>query len=196
MSNTPPESIDHFPAFLARFPPHVDLEGLARETKAFQRPRGVRSGTDLMRLALAWGPGGYSLQRVAAWAGERKIATLTEDALIQRLHNAGPFLEAVVRQLLVRAGGTPCWHGRTLRISDSTSLWRVHGVCDLGSGGFTHLDVTDSHGGETLDRGKPVASEIRIAGRGYANAPAWHRSFRPVASKPASLSGCAGIPSA
>ena len=57
MSNTPPGSIDRFPAFLARFPPHVDLEGLARETKAFQRPRGVRSGTDLMRLALARGPG-------------------------------------------------------------------------------------------------------------------------------------------
>ena len=184
MSNTPPGSIDRFPAFLARFPPHVDLEGLARETKAFQRPRGVRSGTDLMRLALAWGPGGYSMQQVAVWAGERSIATPTEDGPIQRLHNAGPLLEAVVRQLPVPAGGTPCWHGRTLRISDSTSLskqaskgtgWRVHGVYDLGSGGFTHLDVTGHHGGEALDRGKPVAGEIRIAGRGYANAPAWQR---------------------
>ena len=55
-------------------PPHVDLEGLARETKAFQRPRGVRFGTDLMRLALAWGPGGYSMQQVVAWAGEIRIA--------------------------------------------------------------------------------------------------------------------------
>lgn len=73
--------IDHFPALLARFPPDIDIDRLARETKAFRRPRGVRSATDLLRLALAWGPGGYSMQRVAAWAGEMNIATLTEDAL-------------------------------------------------------------------------------------------------------------------
>jgi IS4 transposase len=176
--------IDDFPAVLARIPSHIDLEALAREVKAFQRPRGVRSATDLVRLAFAWGPGGYSLQRVAAWAGERKIASLTEDALIQRLHKAGPFLEALTRRLLVRVGGTACWHGRVLRVSDGTSLsqqaskgtsWRVHGVYDLGRGGFTHLEVTDSHGGEALDRGKPVAGEIRIADRGYANAQAWQR---------------------
>ena len=71
------------------------LEALARETKAFQRPRGVRSGTDLMRLALAWGPGGYSMQRVAAWAGEMNIATLTEDALVQRLHAARAVRESL-----------------------------------------------------------------------------------------------------
>jgi hypothetical protein len=32
----------------------IDLEALARQAKAFQRPRGVRSATDLLRLALAW----------------------------------------------------------------------------------------------------------------------------------------------
>ena len=176
--------IDHFPAFLARIPSHIDLEALGRETKAFQRPRGVRSATDLMRLALAWGPGGYSLQRVAAWAGEMNIATLTEDALVQRLHAAGRFLEAVTRALLPGVEPAPCWHGRVLRISDSTSLskpaskgtdWRVHGVYDLARGGFTHLEVTDAKGGEALDRGEPITGEIRIADRGYANAQAWQR---------------------
>ena len=181
---TSPPLIDHFPAFLARIPSHIDPDGLARAVKAFQRPRGVRSATDLLRLALAWGPGGYSMQRVAAWTGERNIASLTEDALVRRLHAAAPFLEEVTRQLLIRAGETPCWRGRVLRVSDGTSLskpaskgthWRVHGVYDLGRGGFNHLEVTDSHGGEALDRGKPVAGEIRIADRGYANAQAWQR---------------------
>ena len=179
-----PPPIDHFPALLARLPSDIDLEGLARAVKAFQRPRGVRCATDLLRLALAWGPGGYSMQRVAAWAGERNIAWLTEDALIQRLHAAGPFLAEVTRRLLIRVADTPCWHGRVLRVCDGTSLsklarkgtdWRVHGVYDLGRGGFTHLEVTDSHGGEALDRGPPVAGEIRIADRGYANAQAWQR---------------------
>jgi hypothetical protein len=35
-----------------------------------------------LRLSPAWGSGGYSLQRVAAWAGEQGIATLTDEALI------------------------------------------------------------------------------------------------------------------
>jgi hypothetical protein len=185
-ASTPP--IDHFPAFLARLPSDIDLEGLARSVKAFQRPRCVRSATDLLRLALAWGPGGYSTQRVAAWAGEVQIASLTEEALIQRLHAAGPFLEELTLRLLIRVGETPCWHGRVLRVCDGTGLskqaskgtdWRVHGVYDVGRGGFTHLEVTDSHGGEALDRGAPVAGEIRIADRNYANAQAWLR-FHPA----------------
>jgi hypothetical protein len=184
MPEASPLPIDHFPAVLARIPSHIDIAALALETKAFQRPRGVRSATDLLRLALAWGPGGYSMQRVAAWAGEMNIAALTEDALIQRLHAMGPFLEQLTRRLLAGVGEIPCWHGRVLRVSDGTSLsrpaskgtdWRVHGVYDLGLGRFSHLEVTDSHGGEALDRGGPVAGEIRIADRGYANALAWQR---------------------
>ena len=179
--------IDHFPALLERLPPGLDVECLARQTEAFQRPRGVRSGTDLLRLALAWGCSGYSLQSVAAWAGERGIATLTDEALIQRLHRAGPFLEAVSNELLASVGKLPCWHTRVLRIADSTSLskqaskgtdWRIHGVFDLGLGRFSHLELTDGHGGEALDCGKPVAGEIRIGDRGYANAQAWQRFLR------------------
>jgi hypothetical protein len=178
------DSIDHFPAFLARLPRGLDIETLARETKAFLRPRGIRSGTDLLRLSVAWGCSGYSLQCVAAWAGERGIAKLTEEALIQRLHNAGPFLEVLTNRLLRRPEPIPSWHGRVFRVADSSGLskpaskgtdWRIHAVYDLGLGGFTHLEVTDSHGAEALDRGAPVAGEIRMADRGYANAQAWQR---------------------
>jgi hypothetical protein len=189
MPEASPPSIDHFPAFLARIPSHIDVEALARTSKAFQRPRGVRSGTDLLRLALAWGPGGYSMQRVAAWAGERNVAELSEDALVQRLHATVPFLEELTRELLKCRGKTPFWHGRVLRVSDGTSIskpaskgtdWRVHGVYDVGRGGFTHLEVTDRHGGEALDRGKPVAGEIRLGDRGFANAQAWQRYLRAL----------------
>jgi hypothetical protein len=81
-------SIDHFPSFLGRLSPGLDLESLGRETKAFRRSRGVRSATDLLRLALAWGPGGYSLRRVAAWAGVQGIADITDEALTQRSRGA------------------------------------------------------------------------------------------------------------
>lgn len=124
------------------------------------------------------------MQKVAAWASERGVALLTEDALIQRLPATGPFPQTLVQRLLAQVAGAPSWHGRVLRVCDSTSLseqasrgtdWRVHGIYDLGGGRFTHLEVTDSHGGEALDRGQPVAGEIRIADRGYANAQGWRR---------------------
>lgn len=184
MPEASPNSIDQFPAFLKRLPPEMDLEGLARATQAFQRPRGVRSGTDLLRLALAWGCSGQSLRFIAAWAGEQGIAKLTDEALIQRLHGAGPFLQAVANHLLSGVGERACWHNRVLRIADGSSLsqpaskgtdWRIHGVYDLGLGRFSHLEITDGHGGEGLDRGAPVGGEIRIGDRGYANAQAWQR---------------------
>jgi len=185
-------SIDQFPDFLARLPPEVKLEELARQTGAFERPRGVRSGTDLLRLALAWGPGGYSMQRVAAWAGELGIAELTDEALSQRLHRAVFYLQAVTEQLLQRVTTDACWPGRVLRISDSSSLsgpashgtdWRLHGVYDLARGGFSALELTDGHGAEALDRGKPMAGEIRIGDRGYANAQAWQRFLQASAGQ-------------
>jgi hypothetical protein len=157
---------------------------LAKETKALVRKRGVRSGADLLRFAMAWGPGGQSLQEAAAWAGMIGFAHLTEDALFQRLHNSVGFLEAITNQLLSASQVLPRWPGRCLRIADSTSLsgpgstgtdWRIHGVYDLAAGRFSHLDLTDAHGGEALDRGQPIAGEIRIADRGYANAQAWQR---------------------
>src|ERR1019366_3799619 len=184
MLEASPPPIDHFPAFLARLPSHMDLDALARQARAFPRPRGVRSAIGRLRLALAWGPRGYSLPRVAAWAGEKNIASLTEDGLIQRLHGTVPCLEAVVNQLLMPVKPAACWHGRVPRIADGTGLSkpgsqgtdrRLHGVYDLASGGFTHLELTDRHGGQALDRGQPVAGEIRVADRGHGNAQTWQR---------------------
>lgn len=53
--------------------------------------------------------------------------------------------------------------------------WRVHGVYDLGAGGFSNLELTDSKGAETLTYGAPVAGEVRIADRTYRRAKAWYR---------------------
>src|SRR5208283_4857974 len=192
MQQASSDLVDQFPDFLARLPAEVKLEELARQTGAFGRPRGVRSGTDLLRLALAWGPGGYSMQRVVAWAGELGFAELTDEALSQRLHGAVSYLQAVTNQLLQRVAEDVRWPGRVLRIADSSSLsgpashgtdWRLHGVYDLARGGFVDLELTDGHGAEALDRGKPVAGEIRIADRGYANAQAWQRFLQASAGQ-------------
>jgi hypothetical protein len=55
---------DQFDELLRHLPAALDLDSLARQTKAIERKRVVGSGADLLRLALARGPGGLSLTRV------------------------------------------------------------------------------------------------------------------------------------
>jgi hypothetical protein len=91
----------------------------------------------------------------------------------------------MARQLAEQAPGAAVrWAGRTLRLSDGscfrqpgakTTSWRLHGVYDLGRGGFSHLELTDRHGAEAIDRGAPVPGEIRIGDRCFARAPSLHR---------------------
>jgi hypothetical protein len=169
--------------FLNRLPADLDLDALARSTKAIQRVRGegVCDGASLLRLCLAHGPGGMSLQETAAWAWLEGVAELSAQSLNERLHRSVGFLAAILHRLLAaQAHSRPLfWPGRHLRIVDGSSLsqpgskgtdWRLHVVYDLALGGFRHVQVTDRRGAESLLRCEPVAGEVLIADRGYAKA--------------------------
>lgn len=171
--------------FSTRLP--ADLDALARSTKAIQRVRGdgIADGATLLRLCLAHGPGGMSLQETAAWAYAAGLAELTAQSLNERLHRSAGFLAAILHRLLAeQANSQPLfWPGRQLRIVDGSSLsqpgskgtdWRLHVVYDLARGGFSHLQVTDRRGAESLLRCEPVAGEVLIADRGYARAGELH----------------------
>lgn len=177
---------DHYPELLARLPADLDLDRLARETGAIQRRREVADGAGLLRIALARGPGGLSLRQTAAWASLLGIAELSNPGVKYRLNQATGFLAALVDRLLAaKAPGAELrWPGRTLRLADGTCVsqpgstgtdWRIHGVFDLGRGGFSHLELTDQQGGEALVRGAPLAGEIRIGDRNYARASVLRR---------------------
>jgi hypothetical protein len=186
---------DQFPQLLARLPAGLDLDRLAAERGALTRRREIKTGAQLLRLALARGPGGLSLREASAWAGLAGLARLSNPAVKYRLDHAADFLAGVVEQLLAAKAGaaSPCWHGRSLRLADGTSLsqpgsggtdWRVHAVFDLGRGGFTDLQLTDARGVECLTRGKPVAGEVRIADRYFARAQAL-QAFRSASDNTA-----------
>jgi hypothetical protein len=177
---------DHFPELLARLPAGLDLDRLARETKAIQRRREVVDGAGLLRIALARGPGGLSLRQTAAWASLRGIAELSNPGVKDRLNQASGFLAALVERLLAAqaSGAELRWPGRILRLADGSCVsrpgstgtdWRIHGVFDLGRGGFSHLELTDQQGGEALARGAPLAGEIRIGDRNSARAAVLRR---------------------
>jgi DDE family transposase len=194
MQNTASVPTDQFTDLLGRLPAGLDLDRLALETKAIQRKRKIGDGASLLRLALARGPGGFSLRQTAGWVSLLEIVELSNPGVHYRLKQAVAFLAAIVGRLLaVKAPGARLrWPGRTLRLADGTCVskpgstgtdWRVHGVFDLGSGGFSHLELTDKHGAEALERGAPLAGEIRIGDRNYARVPALKRFLAEARGK-------------
>jgi hypothetical protein len=156
----------------------MDLDQLAREHEAIERDRQISDGATLLRLAFARGPGGLSLRGTAGWASAMGIAEISNPGLKYRLDKAVEFLAALMNGLrAARAASTGLvWPGRSLRLADGTCIskpgstgtdWRVHGVFDLGAGGFSHLELTNAKGSESILRGPPVAGEVRIADRYY-----------------------------
>src|SRR3954451_20371257 len=89
-----------FSELLARLPPDLDLDELARRSKAIQRRRKIGEGATLLRLALARGPGGLSLREAAAWAAMSGLATLSDPGVKYRLDQAGRFLRRILEALL------------------------------------------------------------------------------------------------
>jgi hypothetical protein len=98
------------------------------------------------------------------------LETLSNPAVKSRLDHSVDFLKVVTDHLLAAKSASQAlhWPGRTIRLADGTGIskpgskgtdWRVHGVYDLGSGGFSSLELTDAKGAETLTYGAPVAGE-------------------------------------
>src|ERR1700677_3427016 len=170
MQNTASVPTDQFCDLLKRLPTGLDLDTLARETKAIRRDRKIGGGANLLRLALARGPGGFSLRQSSGWVSLLEIAELSNPGVHYRLKRAVAFLAALVGRLLAAKtpGANLRWPGRTLRLADGTCVskpaskgtdWRGHGVFDLASGGFSHLELTDAQAAEALERGAPIAGE-------------------------------------
>ena len=124
MQNTTSLHTDEFPALLARLPADLDLNQLAIEHKAIQRGRKIKTGAELLRLALAHGPGGMSLRDAAGWAGMLGLDNLTNPAVKYRLDTSVDFLTAVTNHLLVARSASQDlhWPGRTLRVADGTCI--------------------------------------------------------------------------
>ena len=109
-----------------RLPADLNLDELARSTMAIQRQRGdgITDAATLLRLSLARGPGGMSLQQTAAWSRLNGLAELPGQSLNERLHRPVAFLSAILHRLLAGqpAGRPLLWSGRCLRIADGSSL--------------------------------------------------------------------------
>ena len=167
---------DDWTQMSARIP--VDIETLARETKALQRKREVKSGLDLLRLVLAYSVCDWSLRLVGAWATIIGLGHLSDVAVRKRLRNTLPWLGQIIGTWLQKRQQALAGRAVHLRLVDASVIsepgskgtdWRLHARFDLGTFSMAGIEITDASGGETLKRHAGEAGEIIVGDRGYAH---------------------------
>lgn len=148
------------------------LEASARREGAFKRAREVKSAEDLLRLILAYGPGGRSLRMMSAEAAGWGIADLSDVALFKRFRRCGDWLLSLCEPLL--APSQAVGGGGAVRLVDASRIegpgercWRLHLLWDAERQRISQIDVTALAQGERLDRLTAQPGEIRIGDRGY-----------------------------
>ena len=165
----------------------VDLEATARQFKALQRKRKIRTAEALLRLVLIWAPGRQSFRAAAALAGDAGIAELSDKAVEGRLRKMGDWLEHIVTTLLAARLGTPALASRgTLELSlvDGSVIcapgkgqdWRLHARYDPARGRFADLVLTTTREAEAVGRTRICPGRTLIMDRGYARV----RNFQAV----------------
>lgn len=169
-----------WPAVTSLIERSIDLEASARASGVLQRKRQIRSGSDLLRLALAYGPGGQSLRQTAAWAELQQVASLSDVALLYRLKASADWLAQIAGALLAPRGGTasPATLGLRLRVVDGSVIsapgrgprWRLHGVYDLAEDEerFSAFELTRARSAEALERAAVGPGELVMGDRVYA----------------------------
>ena len=166
----------NWPRLVEHLSRSVDLEATARDYGLLRRRRCVGSASDLLRLALAYGPGSQSLRETVAWSEMQGIATLSAPALLYQLRDASDWLEHVAATLLAGSVATPAPGRLPLRIIDGSMIsapgagadWRLHASYDPVLHRFERLELTGRGDAEALERSVIVPGALHIADRVYA----------------------------
>lgn len=156
----------------------ADLEGSARDSKALQRRREVRSASDLLRLVLGYALGDWSLRLTGLWATLTGLGKLSDVAVLKRLRACLDWLRELIGARLREQRLCLQRRATRLRLIDATVVsgpgsrgtdWRVHLSFDMGQVQIDGIEVTDAQGGETLVRHPVEAGDVIVADRGYAH---------------------------
>ena len=175
-----------WPSVVSRIGEGIDLEASVRSSGALLRRRQIRSGSDLLRLALAYGPGGQSLRQAAAWAELQQVASLSDVGLMYRLRDGADWFGQIAGGLLARRAAEPCMVvgglGLRLRVVDGSVIrspgkgpnWRLHAVYDVALTRFCGMELTSGRTAEALERAQTGPGELVLADRVYARAAGLH----------------------
>jgi hypothetical protein len=157
-----------------RFP--IDIEASCKENKVIQRRREVRSGKDLLRLVLAYAICDWPFRLLGAWATGTELAKLSDTAARKQVRKSSKWLTQIVASWLQQRHSRLKGTAVRVKIIDATVInepgskgvdWRLHTEFDLRDMKMTGLELTDVHGGETLQRHEPESGTIFLADRAY-----------------------------
>ena len=139
--------------------------------------RYLTSGSDLLRLVLAYSVCDWPLRMVGAWATVKGLGQLSDVAVLRRLRNSRLFLERIIEYWLARRQSELAGRPIRLQLRDASIVsrpgsrgtdWRHHVEFDLGAVCVTGIELTDSSGGETLQRIPVQENDIVVGDRIYA----------------------------
>lgn len=156
----------------------------ARECGALRRGRSVTNAEELLRLILLHVGPGLSLRQTVIRAQQHGLPKLSDVALLKRLRNSDRWLRWLCEAMLQQRGTSALWRWlpeqyRVIAV-DSTTInepgssgtdWRVHYGIELPSLRCSQMQLTDTKGGESLQRYTVEARDLLLADRGYCRGP-------------------------
>jgi hypothetical protein len=145
---------------------------------AIQRRRQIRSGGDLVRLAMGYAVCDRSLRSTAVWASTHQSWKLSSVAVLKRLRQGSEWFGWLVLESLAQREGLSSGVGALIRVVDATVVsepgsrgtnWRLHMVLDLVREQIRSVELTGREGGEKLTRHPVVPGEILMGDQGYSH---------------------------
>lgn len=137
----------------------VEIEEIGRETKAFIRPRQIRSSEMLLRILLAYASENNSLEKTVSLASNRGWAKMSANALHLRLRSSEEFVQRVFLSLLSRSTQMSSKVKRRIRVVDGTFLsgpaaktsdFTLHVQYDPVRGHPVGMELANGHAGESF----------------------------------------------
>ena len=165
-----------FEELLQDLPP--ETVQMAREFKAFVRPKKVKTPEQLLRVVFLYCGLDKSLREVAG-TFTALYESITDQSVAERLRACGPWVQAMLRRMLPMSTVEPLPAGLRFVLIDASSI-QAPGATGTDYGLPIALDllalqcvevlVSDVHTGETLKHCTLRAGDVAVADRGYAQA--------------------------
>ena len=155
---------------------------MARAFKAFVRAKKVKTPAQLLRMVFLYCGLDKPLREVAG-TFTALYESMTDQSVAERLRACGPWVQAMLRQMVPMAAVEPLPSGRRFVVIDASSIQapgatgtdhRLHLAMDLVSLQFLEVLVSDVHTGETLKHFTFAPGDVAVADRGYAQCQGMH----------------------
>jgi DDE family transposase len=155
---------------------------MARAFKAFVRAKKVKTPAQLLRMVFLYCGLDKPLREVAG-TFTALYESITDQSVAERLRACGPWVQAMLRQMVPMAAAEPLPSGRRFVVIDASSIQapgatgtdhRLHLAMDLVSLQFLEVLVSDVHTGETLKHFTFAPGDVAVTDRGYAQCQGMH----------------------